>query len=351
ILVCLCALARTAEVYPQCYTLKGIQKESHPRAAGGFSDVFRGTYEKQTLCIKVIRRDQQPNQYCDLTVRELLLWAHLRHQNILPFYGVYFLDEDKRQMCLVSPWMQNGNLEGYLNKHPEVPRMPLVLDVIEGVLYLHRSHIVHSDLKSVNVLVSAEGRAMIGDFGISRVATTNQTHTDSPNGTARWQAPELLVDSVERNVRGTMQSDIWSLGCLCYKILSRRDPFYQYSSIGRVYLALNHGDTPIRPETGADHDSISDTMWGLLGKCWIHEPKDRPSCVVVRDFVVRLKLEDDRPKAPGLSNNNYAFRGAMEARSGVRLDYDQIERILHRASNFLHHSIYWLIPDGLLRSN
>ncbi|KAF9446698.1 kinase-like protein [Macrolepiota fuliginosa MF-IS2] len=280
----------------------------------------------------------------------MVLWPHLWHQNILPFYGVYSLGEDERQICLVSPWMKNGDLEGYLDKCPEVPRMPLVLDVIEGVLYLHQSDIVHSDLKSVNVLVSDEGRAMIGDFGISRVATTNPTYTDSPNGTPRWQAPELLCNSAEQNVRGTVQSDIWSLGCLCYKILSRRDPFYQYLRVGGVFRALDRNETPIRPETEADHDRINDTMWGLLGRCWIRAPENRPSCAAIRDFVVKLQIEDNRPQAPALNNNDYAFWEAMRAKSGVKLDYDWIERILHRASNFPHHSIYRLTSDGLPRS-
>lgn len=59
-----------------------------------------------------------------------MLWAHLSHQNILPFYGVYFLDEAARQMCLVSPWMEQGNLEEYLSAHPEAPRMLLVSELL-----------------------------------------------------------------------------------------------------------------------------------------------------------------------------------------------------------------------------
>ncbi len=56
----------------------------------------------------------------------MMLWGQLRHPNVLPFYGVYYLDETRKQVSLVSPWMDNGNLVTYLKHHPLTPRQPLV---------------------------------------------------------------------------------------------------------------------------------------------------------------------------------------------------------------------------------
>lgn len=78
-------------------------------------------------------------------------------------YGVYSLD---RQICLVSPWMQGGDLTEYLKGHPEAHRLPLVSqfsgaesltdellkvnDVAQGLLYLHENNVIHGDLKGVS---------------------------------------------------------------------------------------------------------------------------------------------------------------------------------------------------------
>lgn len=54
------------------------------------------------------------------------MWSHLRHPNLLPFYGIYHLGDRYDRVCLVSPWMDNGNISDYLKANPEVPRLPLV---------------------------------------------------------------------------------------------------------------------------------------------------------------------------------------------------------------------------------
>jgi serine/threonine protein kinase len=57
-------------------------------------------------------------------VKELIVWSHSSHPNVLPFYGV-FLDE-AQQICLVSPFMKNGNLQEYAPRLPQKPRVPFV---------------------------------------------------------------------------------------------------------------------------------------------------------------------------------------------------------------------------------
>ncbi|KAF9446489.1 kinase-like protein [Macrolepiota fuliginosa MF-IS2] len=330
ILSCLVALTKRARVYPQCYTLKGVTREIHPRAFGGYADVYQGKFEDKTLCVKAIRvATHQQDDTLTGNLSEMAIWAHLSHPNILEFYGVYIFDVGVPQSCFVSPWMENGNLDQYLKRRPEVPRMPLVLDVAEGVLYLHQSNVVHSDLKSENVLVSGEGRALIGDFGISNVVTSSgATFTESPNGTTRWMAPELY----EGDHQATQLSDIWSLGCLFYKILTRKIPFYQYPSDTQALLAVIAGHIPVRPIPAVGCDSIDGTMWGLLERCWDSVPYCRPRCEEIRDIVVNLRIEDSRPLVLDRASNSRAFRKAVRVRSDFdsELNNKSLERVLLR---------------------
>jgi serine/threonine protein kinase len=58
--------------------------------------------------------------------REAVLWRQLSHPNLLPFYGVYHFKEDRNRVCMVSPWMENGNVKGYLEGNPDANRISLV---------------------------------------------------------------------------------------------------------------------------------------------------------------------------------------------------------------------------------
>lgn len=59
-------------------------------------------------------------------MREIIIWGQLQHPNILPFYGVYHLNDAEERICLVSPWMENGTLVDYLKACPDANRLLLV---------------------------------------------------------------------------------------------------------------------------------------------------------------------------------------------------------------------------------
>ena len=152
-------------------------------ASGGFADVWEGVHGNTKVCIKCPRitvRDRQDiekvndlhgtpiprllNLTCVGTqafYKEATVWKHLRHQNIVSFIGV---TQDPLQF--VSEWMPNGTLTQYLSENPGVNRVDLVsfllaitaflvpfyskiLDVAEGLAYLHAKHTAHGDLKGV----------------------------------------------------------------------------------------------------------------------------------------------------------------------------------------------------------
>lgn len=69
--------------------------------------------------------------------REAILWSHQAHPNLLPFYGIYHLDDEHGRICLVSPWMDNGDINAYLTEKPHVNRLLLVQ---------HLSLVLFSDL-------------------------------------------------------------------------------------------------------------------------------------------------------------------------------------------------------------
>ncbi|KAF9447205.1 hypothetical protein P691DRAFT_671944, partial [Macrolepiota fuliginosa MF-IS2] len=150
-------------LYPQCHLLKNIINESH-EDGGSFSDVFKGRHGNYILCLEVVRLHQKADVDSALKAytREMILWGGMRHPNIMPFYGTFYLDEECKKLCLLSPWMNNGNVVDYLKKNPDVDREPSIYDIALGLGYLQEQKLVHSDLKGVRKVLIQPSKATSG---------------------------------------------------------------------------------------------------------------------------------------------------------------------------------------------
>jgi serine/threonine protein kinase len=186
--------------------------------------------------------------------RELCVWARLEHENILALIGIVTVEG---MPALASEWMENGTMNDYLKAHVDVNVLNVVratfiyrecvriLDtcaqvqgVASGLEYLHEQGIVHSDLKGVstffsfldhgspkfrdskdNVLIGRDGRAVLSDFGISRLMINSVTiaGTKSIKGNMRWMAPELILPGEEpQHSCHTKATDVWAFGMVAY---------------------------------------------------------------------------------------------------------------------------------------
>ncbi|KAL0563397.1 Rho guanine nucleotide exchange factor, partial [Marasmius crinis-equi] len=272
-------LSKRSGMYPKCLKINNVERMgSHPLAGGGFGDVWKGRIADEIVCLKVVKvylmSDVQ--QLLKEYMQEAIVWQQLRHPNVLPFVGMYYLEESQGQLCLVSPWMEQGNLVVFLKNTPSelVDRVLLAYDVASGLAHLHGMKIVHADMKGLNVLITPELRACIGDFGLSSVSDSHALKLSTSvaghtKGTTRWLAPELL-DPELPNV-STEQSDMYSYGC----IFAGRAPFYNLTD-GAVAIAVlirhQHPPRPQELEVGQD-----DAIWDFMTSCWNFDASLRPA--------------------------------------------------------------------------
>ncbi|WP_062211093.1 serine/threonine-protein kinase [Streptomyces sp. NBRC 109706] len=147
-------------------------------------------------------------------------------------------------------------------------------DVCRALEAAHRAGVVHRDLKPSNVLVDAEGRAVVLDFGVARflgdaTELTRLTRTGAAVGTPAYMSPEQCLGAERIDAR----SDLYSLGCLLYELLTGRPPFV--NGLVHVVLRMHIDDAPVppsvlRPGLPAAWDAL---VLGLLAK----RPQDRPA--------------------------------------------------------------------------
>ncbi|KAK1236027.1 Rho guanine nucleotide exchange factor, partial [Marasmius sp. AFHP31] len=269
-------LSRNSGCCPKCLVIQNVEKQGeHPVGGGGFGDVYKGTIN-QAGSIRV--------EY----LREAIVWKQVKHPNVLPFLGIYYLDDTRQRICLVSPWMERGNLVQYLRNTPResVDHLSLVFDVASGLSHLHMMKIVHADLKGVNILMTPEERACIGDFGLSRISDTNALRLSSPAcrgmGTVRWLAPELFAEDATT----TKESDVYAFGCVCYEIFTGLLPLHELKNDGAVICGVASGTRPSRPEVLANPP---DAVWDMMEVCWKADPAARPTAATIVQDVAAMK--------------------------------------------------------------
>ncbi|KAJ8083204.1 Rho guanine nucleotide exchange factor [Marasmius tenuissimus] len=287
-------LSKRSGLHPRCLFIQNVRKlGKHPVAAGGFGDVWKGVIgqpesEEQLVCLKVskVYMKSDLDALFKGYLHEALVWRHLKHRNVLPFLGIYY-SKDDGQFCLISPWMDNGNLLQYLKatRRADVDHLVLVYDVAAGLAYLHGEKVVHGDLKGLNILITPEGRACIGDFGLSRIADTLvlklTTSSTRATGTVRWLAREILSD----DSGPTKESDVYAFACVCYEIYTTLSPFHELTNDATVMLRVLSGECPTRP-TGILE--LGDRTWNIMEACWNPNPTSRPQ---VTELLEHIKSE------------------------------------------------------------
>ncbi|QRV92721.1 Serine/threonine-protein kinase [Ceratobasidium sp. AG-Ba] len=249
----------------------------YPIAGGGSGDIYRGTLMCGTLvaikCPRIyLGHEEQAGDHFKDIAQEMYTWSKLRHSNILELIG-FSVFRDK--VSAVSPWMGNGTLPEYLFKSPETNKLNICVQVSTGLAYLHDLHIVHGDVKGINVLVSTTGVPKWTDFGNSIM----KKHTLQFTGTTcaskisvRWTAPEILYADSSYSIAG----DIYALGMTLLEIISGKIPFFEKLEPA-VICAVITQQFPGRPSELDRFDSaISYTLWDLMMRCWSHEKKARP---------------------------------------------------------------------------
>ncbi|KAH6766943.1 Protein kinase superfamily protein [Perilla frutescens var. hirtella] len=198
---------------------------------GGFGMVYKGTLSDGTAVAvkKIIESDIEGNaEFCN----EVEIISNLKHRNLLPLRGCCVAENgghEQSDRYLVYDYMSNGNLDDHLfrvsnSEHPPLTwpqRKSIIMDVAKGLAYLHygvKPAIFHRDIKGTNILLDAEMRARVADFGLAKQSREGQSHlTTRVAGTHGYLAPEYALYG-----QLTEKSDVYSFGVVVLEIMCGR---------------------------------------------------------------------------------------------------------------------------------
>ncbi|KAJ6486741.1 kinase-like domain-containing protein, partial [Mycena sanguinolenta] len=271
-------VSETVEQLPSSLFITGVNdRDEYPTCGGGFSDIYQASYQGKAVALKRLRiftADSTPHrtrlQFC----KEALVWQGLRHRFILPLLGI-----DRStfapSFCMVSPWMKYGTVLRYLRDHGCGDVNRLLLEIAQGLDYLHSMDVVHGDLRGTNILISDDRNACLSDFGLATsIDSTTAGVTSSSNraGSVRWFAPELIDPTkfeCPKFVR-TKASDVYAYACVCLELYTRNPPFSHLREIA-ASLRVIQGERPEQPP------AMPAALWQLVTAAWAQDFLARPS--------------------------------------------------------------------------
>jgi len=137
--------------------------------------------------------------------------------------------------------------------------------IILAIKHIHSNNILHRDLKTQNIFLTSKGQVKVGDFGISRILKSTEDLAVTAIGTPYYLSPEICEKKPY-----SYKSDVWSLGCLLYEMLSFKRPFQSSSIVTLVIAILSGKYKPLPVHWSKEIKELVDKMLSV-------NPDDRPS--------------------------------------------------------------------------
>ncbi|KAL5478738.1 hypothetical protein ACEPAI_2015 [Sanghuangporus weigelae] len=190
--------------------------------SGSFGNVYKGSYLGIDVAIKEVlpSNDYDVAKYFE---REWRLMKECRHPNVVLYLGLSRAPDPDGRIFIISEFIENGNLRSYIHDKtkpfPWKLRISFATDIARALAYLHARKCLHRDLKGENLLVTANCRLKITDFGFARIAARNLDEVKRLTfcGTDAYMSPEILLGNAF-----DLPTDIYSLGIILCEIGARK---------------------------------------------------------------------------------------------------------------------------------
>ena len=203
-------------------------------------------------------------------LNEIRILASVKNKNVISYKEAFF-DEKDSSLGIVMEYADNGDLFQLIterkktkNYFTEQEVWKVFIQLLNGLKALHDFKILHRDIKSANVFLFKGGICKLGDLNVSKVARKGLGYTQT--GTPYYASPEVWEEKPYDS-----KSDVWSLGCVMYEMITLRPPF-QAKSMEELYKKVMRGNYPRIPSKYSE--DLSDAIKLMIQV----EAGARPSC-------------------------------------------------------------------------
>ena len=239
---------------------------------GGMATVYLAHDVKhdRQVALKVLHPELAASLGPERFLREIKVAARLNHPHIVPLHDS---GQAGDLLYYVMPYVDGESLRQRLIREKRLTldeALEIARDVAAALDYAHRQGVVHRDIKPENVMMH-EGEALVTDFGIAKAVTAaandNLTQTGSAVGTPAYMSPEQAAGEAELDGR----SDVYSLGCMVYEMLSGSAPFT--GSTAQAVITKRFTETP--PSIRAARSTVPEAVDTAVSRSLARVPAER----------------------------------------------------------------------------
>lgn len=298
---------------------------------GGMGSVYRARHQRmqRIVAVKVLNvKGDFSSELIKRFQRETQAAAKLIHPNIVTAFDA---GEDEKKHFLVMEYVDGQDLKSVLERSGPLSVRDAVdytIQAARGLQYAHEQSIIHRDIKPANLLLDKAGCIKVLDMGLARIeenagieqlSIQELTADGTVMGTMDYMSPEQGTDTRSADTR----SDIYSLGCTIYTLLTR-EPMYPGGSIFQKITA--HRENPI-PSVRARRPDVPLELERVISRMVAKKPDDRPQTMseVIQQLELAMSNRDTTasgdPVLPTRSDGNPSTLETIVAKTGnTKLD-------------------------------
>ena len=270
-------------------------EDLHWIGGGGFGAVYAALWKptKTPVAYKRLASQTFTQKKLQGFVKEIEIFAELKHENIVKMFGAV---TEKEDIGIVMEFCKKTLFDALFSREEDnltsSDKLRIIGEVGSALEYLHTREppIAHCDVKSQNILLDCNVTVKICDFGLSVIKNTihssrsTRGEGDAPpgQGTPRYSAPEVLRGELLK-LEALMVADIYSLSLVVYEVVLEEEP---YEGLSPKQLTKNVGYGDLRPPLESIQNS---DLKVLLQQCWSKIPQERPGIKQFNEEWAKIK--------------------------------------------------------------
>ena len=274
-----------------------------PIGHGAFGSVYKAIHKetKKIYAIKIIqyfKEDQnlltnlkhmENINFCYKTVQEETSLMRLVNSSnyIVKYYGSYF-SRQTNTLWLILEFCASGSVIDLMlamdRTYTEIEIATIIKMVLKGLIIIHEKNLIHRDVKGANILLSGEGYAKIGDFGVG--VKLQEDFRKSRKGSPYWMSPQVV-----NNESYGIGTDIWSLGITCLELFNGEPP---NSSLKPIEVMEKIGKKRVNYKDLFGDKKMSECFKNFVKKCLVIDEKKRGKAkeLINDEFIVKYAKDN-----------------------------------------------------------
>ena len=253
---------------------------------GAYSKVYKvkRLVDNNIYALKKVKLLNLSDKEKSNALNEVRILASVKSKYVISYKEAFF-DEKDSTLGIVMEYADKGDLYQKIIEHKKTAKFfeeseiwRIFIQLVKGLKALHDLKILHRDLKSANVFLLSDGTAKLGDLNVSKVARRGLGYTQT--GTPYYASPEVWKDEPYDN-----KSDIWSLGCVLYEMITLRPPFRAENMEGLFQKV-------IKGQINRIPDRFSEDLFTIVKLLLQVNSDNRPSCDrILKNVSVKKRIE------------------------------------------------------------